>query len=141
MITKTVVLRCPPERAFALFTEEAGRWWPDARRHTDDASSDIRIEASGRFFERARGGTEVELGRVRTFVPPGRLVLDWFPGTGPASPTHVDVRFEPVTAGTLSTIVHGPGPGDAEPFERNAAAYGRSWDLVLAAIAQHLTMS
>jgi hypothetical protein len=65
MITRSVVLRCTPERAFALFTEHAGAWWPTERRHTQDASSEIRLEPHGRFFERASDGTEVELGVVR----------------------------------------------------------------------------
>jgi hypothetical protein len=30
MILKSVVLRCGAERAFELFTEHAGEWWPTA---------------------------------------------------------------------------------------------------------------
>lgn len=134
MITKSVVLRCGPERAFALFTEHAGDWWPTDRRHTKDASSTIRIEASGRFFERASDGTEVELGFVRTYVPASRLVLDWYPGTGHENPTQVEVSFDRIDAGTRVTITHGPGTAGVELFDRNALQYGRSWNLVLASL-------
>ena len=132
MITKSVVLRCDPERAFSLFTEHAGQWWPADRRHTGDATSTIRIEATGRFFERANDGTEVELGAVRLFAKASRLVLDWYPGTGPANATRVDVRFEAVEHGTLVSVTHDAGAATAETFARNAAAYSRSWDSVLA---------
>ena len=64
MIVKSVVLNCSVERAFALFTQRAGEWWPANRRHTKDTSSTIHVEATGRFFERATDGTEVELGRL-----------------------------------------------------------------------------
>jgi uncharacterized protein YndB with AHSA1/START domain len=136
MIRKTVVLPCGPDRAFALFTERAGHWWPAERRHTEDPSSTILMEASGRFFERASDGTEVDLGVVRRFEPASRLSLDWFPGTGRDNPTQVEVRFEAVAGGTRVTVEHGPGAAGAEAFERSAGGYARSWDLVLAALSR-----
>jgi hypothetical protein len=125
-------MRCDPARAFALFTENAGEWWPADRRHTDDVESTIRMEASGRFFERASDGTEIELGVVRVFEPAARLVLDCYLGTGPANATRVDVRFDADEHGTRVSVSHDAGAATAEVFARNAAAYSRSWDSVLA---------
>ena len=135
MIVKSVVLACDPGRAFALFTEHAGQWWPAARRHTRDAHSTIHMEPAGRFFERSNDGTEVELGAVLHFEAASRLLLDWYPGTGQQNPTRVEVWFEAVDGGTLVTVHHGPGAAGAVAFERNAPAYDRSWDAVLAALA------
>ena len=135
MITKTVMLACQPERAFILFTEQAGLWWPAERRHSKDPSSEIRIEAAGRFFERSSAGVEVELGAVLIFDPARRLLLDWYPGTGPAKPTQVDITFEAVDAGTRVTVRHNAGAAGQEAFARNAPAYARSWELVLNAFA------
>lgn len=137
MIVKSVFLRCDPGRAFALFTEHAGLWWPAQRRHTGDAASIIRMEAGGRFFERASDGTEVELGVVRLYEPADRLLLDWYPGTGRANPTQVSVTFEAIDEGTRVTVRHGPGQAGADLFGRNAPAYVLSWDLVLGALASH----
>lgn len=139
MIEKTVVLRCAPARAFRLFTERAGDWWPADRRHTKDVESVIQIEPvdrGGRFFERSRDGREVELGKVRVFEPPVRLLLDWYPGTSAAAPTEVEVRFAAVPEGTRVTVLHREGPTSAELYKQRAAAYDRSWDLVLAALAE-----
>ena len=133
MIRAHVLLRCSAARAFSLFTEQAGAWWPVDRRHTKDAASSIHIEPAGRFFERASTGAEVELGRVRVFSPGERLVLDWFPGTGPEYPTEVEVRFETTDGGTRVTVTHRPGAAGEERFNARAAAYERSWELVLAA--------
>ena len=135
MIVKSVVLACDPGRAFALFTEQAGLWWPAARRHSKDANSTIRMEASGRFFERSNDGTEVELGVVRRFETAGRLLLDWYPGTGPENPTQVEITFGAVDGGTRVTVHHNPGSAGSDAFGRNAPAYDRSWDAVLAALA------
>lgn len=138
MIVKSVDLRCSRERAFALFTERAGEWWPAGRRHTDDERSTIRIEPSGRFFERASDGTEVDLGVVRQFEPPARLLLDWYPGTGSESATEVDIRFDAVEGGTRVTVRHDIGAASPDAFSRNAPAYDRSWDAVFAALTEAL---
>lgn len=138
MIVKTVILSCAPERAFALFTEEAGLWWPAARRHSRDANSIIRMEAGGRFFERPSDGHEVELGVVRQFEPARRVLLDWYPGTGPDAPTQVEITFEAVDSGTRVTVRHDRGAADLTVFEGNAPAYTRSWALVLAALAESI---
>ena len=134
MIHKTVVLRCAAPRAFELFTERAGEWWPPDRRHTGDPASAIVVEAGGRFYERAPGGREVELGVVRVFEPCARLVLDWYPGTGKAQPTHVEVRFEPEGESTRVTVEHRAGPFSEEVYPTRMGAYDASWTRVLAAL-------
>ncbi len=141
MIVKQVLLACNPQRAFALFTEQAGLWWPAGRRHTADAQSAIRIESGGRFFERAADGSEVELGVVRHFEAPRRLRLDWYPGTGQAHPTQVDITFEEVDGGTRVTVQHGPADATGAAFDRSAPAFARSWDLVLAALANQARLN
>jgi uncharacterized protein YndB with AHSA1/START domain len=137
MIVKSVVLACDPGRAFALFTEQAGLWWPAARRHSKDANSTIRMEACGRFFERSSDGTEVELGVVRHFEPPRRLLLDWYPGTGPEHPTQVEITFAAEAGGTRVTVRHMQGSADSAVFARSATAYDRSWDQVMTAVASN----
>jgi uncharacterized protein YndB with AHSA1/START domain len=138
MIEKSVVLRCPPARAFTLFTERAGDWWPADRRHTKDPSSTITIEPlarGGRFYERAGEGTEVELGKVRVYDPPTRLLLDWYPGTSAAAPTVVEVHFEPTSDGTRVTVQHREGPASAELYRERVPRYVSSWDKVFEAWA------
>jgi uncharacterized protein YndB with AHSA1/START domain len=135
VIEKTLLLRCRPARAFELLTEEAGAWWPPDRRHTKDPNSVIKIERGGRFYERSSDGTEVELGVVREFSPPHRLVLDWYPGTGPNEPTHVEIVLWAEGAGTRVQLTHKAGPRSAESYVKKAAAYERSWNLVFEAWA------
>ena len=135
MITKSVLLACGLDRAFELFTEHASEWWPVSRRHTPDPSSSIQVLASGRFFERASDGAEVELGRVRTWEPPRRLVLDFYVGTDADHPTEVVVSFAPEGDVTRVTVEHRPKPESLEPYSRRAPAFERSWSLLLESLA------
>jgi uncharacterized protein YndB with AHSA1/START domain len=136
VIERSVVLACAPERAFALFTERASDWWPELLRHTGDARSQIGLLASGRFWERASDGREVELGRVTAWEPPSRLELDFYPGTGPEAPTAVVVRFAPQGDGTLVAVEHRPKAGSGALWAAGAPRFEHSWELVLAALEQ-----
>lgn len=138
-LTKSVVLPCGIERAFALFTEHASEWWPADRRHTGDAASAISMVPSGRFFERGRDGTEIELGRVREWQPLARIVLDWYPGTDAEHPTAVTITFAPEADGTRITIVHTATPASADLWTQRAPRYAASWDRVLAALEASVT--
>ena len=113
MIRRSIHLPLSPERAFKLFTERAGEWWPEGRRHTSDPGSQILIEPGGRFVERARSGHEVPMGRVLEWAPPSRLLLAFYPGTGPEMPTEVTVRFVAVQGGTELVIEHRPTAASA----------------------------
>lgn len=96
----------------------------------------MQLLASGRFFERARDGREVELGRVRAWEPPSRLLLDFYPGTDADHPTEVEVRFalEGEAPATRVTILHRPTPASEALFQASAPRYVASWDRVLSAL-------
>jgi DNA-binding transcriptional ArsR family regulator len=87
------------------------------------------------FWEVALSRLE-ELGVVRAFEPARRLMLDWYPGTGPQNPTQVEVRFEAIDTGTRITVIHGPGRAGDEVFGDRVAAYVLSWALVFSALAE-----
>jgi hypothetical protein len=41
MIRKSILLRCPPEEAFQLFTERISEWWPKTHRLTKDLQGEL----------------------------------------------------------------------------------------------------
>ncbi len=95
----------------------------------------MMLLATGRFFERARDGREIELGKVRAWEPPSRLLLDFYPGTGADHPTEVEVRFDAAdAAATRVTILHRATPASEKLFEASAPRYVASWDIVLAGL-------
>ena len=63
--------------------------------------------ADGRLVERLSNGKVFEIGRVRAWEPPKRLVFGWRQATfGPGQATEVEVRFEPVGEETRVTVEH-----------------------------------
>ena len=136
MIVKSVMLPLPPVAAFALFTQRIGEWWPADRRHTQDPASEIFLLESGRFYERAHDGREVELGHVRSWELPKRILLDFFIATGPEKPTEVEIAFAAQGGGTQVTVTHRPKPASASLWTERAPRYERSWDVTLAALSR-----
>jgi uncharacterized protein YndB with AHSA1/START domain len=135
VIERSVVLPCGQVAAFALFTERASDWWPPGRRHTGDDESAVLLTPGGRFWERARDGREVELGRVLEWESPARLVLDFFPGTDADHPTRVVITFEPAADGTVVRVQHRPTPAsDGALWLERSPAFARSWSTVLEAL-------
>jgi hypothetical protein len=135
MMVKSVILPLAPAAAFDLFTRRIGEWWPPGRRHTQNPSSEIFLLETGRFFERAPDGREVELGWVRYWDAPKRIVLDFFVATGPERPTEVEIAFAAHSAGAEVTVVHRPKPSSEALWAERAPRYERAWLDVLAALS------
>ncbi|HEY1908237.1 MAG TPA: SRPBCC domain-containing protein [Myxococcaceae bacterium] len=136
MITRSVVLPLDPGAAFTLFTARIGEWWPPDRRHTKDPASQIFLLPTGRFYEQARTGEEVDLGRVRSWEPPRRIVLDFFIATGPDRPTEVEITFVARGTSTEVVVAHRPTADSAALWVERAPKYERSWEVVLNALAR-----
>jgi uncharacterized protein YndB with AHSA1/START domain len=74
-----VTVDVAPERAFALFTEGMGRWWPREFSWSQDRLEEIGIEAreGGFAYERGPHGFTIHWGRVLTCEVPQRIVFTW----------------------------------------------------------------
>jgi uncharacterized protein YndB with AHSA1/START domain len=99
-VEQTIVVDAPPERAFAVFTEGLGTWWPldgYSIGSKPAASAVIEPRVGGRWFERAADGTECPWGHVLAWDPPRRLVLTWEISCDyqpdPSVASEVEVRF------------------------------------------------
>jgi uncharacterized protein YndB with AHSA1/START domain len=89
---------------------------------------------SGRFYERARDGHEVELGCVRAWERPNRILLDFFIATGPEKPTEVEITFAAEDGGTRVSVTHRAKPASEGLWEERAPRYAASWEVVLDAL-------
>ena len=94
-------IAAPPDRVFEAFTAEIGQWWrpnglfPSSRR------------PAGRMAMEPGVGGRVEIGRIRVWEPPDRLVFTWRPTSfGPDQETEVHVGFEPVAEGSRVVVEH-----------------------------------
>jgi uncharacterized protein YndB with AHSA1/START domain len=107
-----VALRVPatPAQAFAAFVEEIGAWWrPNALFETTPRPGVLSFEPGpdGRLIETRAGGKVFEIGKVRAWEPPHRLVFSWRQASFPPDlQTEVEVCFEAVADETRVSIEH-----------------------------------
>lgn len=104
-------VKATPERAFAAFTAEIGRWW----RHNGlfqfsrGRSGVLSFEpgAGGRLLETYADGSVFVIGEVRVWEPARRLVVAWrHESFAPDQSTELHVRFEPAEGQTRVTVEH-----------------------------------
>ena len=104
-------VKATPERAFAAFVDEIGAWWrPNGLfQTTPRAPGVLAFEPGegGRLTEILANGKVFEIGRIRAWEPPSRLVFSWrqanFP---PELHTEVEVLFEAVGEETRVSVEH-----------------------------------
>ncbi len=132
-IRKTITVEAPPERAFAVFTEEMGSWWPLETHSIGSAKAQTAIvepRAGGRWFERGVDGSECDWGTVIAYEPPARLLLNWQLGTDwrydPEINTEVEVRF--IAEGQTRTRVEFEHRGLVEAYGDKAEQMHASFD-------------
>ena len=96
---------CPPDHAFAVWTQQATRWWPVSHTVTAEPGLAVTFEPrlGGRIFERAPSGREVDWGEITAWDPPRRLAYTWFIRTDRADATDVEITF--TAAGPSATRV------------------------------------
>jgi uncharacterized protein YndB with AHSA1/START domain len=128
-IVKTVEVPLDRERAFSLFTNGIGTWWPLEPHSVGGATSrGVTLGPDG-AVETLADGTTTVWGEIVEWEPPSHVVLTWHPGTeaGPDQ-TQVAVSFEATSSGTRVRLEH-------SGWERVGAAgrtsYDTGWDLVL----------
>jgi uncharacterized protein YndB with AHSA1/START domain len=131
-VIKTVTVRAPPQRAFALFADIA-RWWPLTRVHTgpDPTGCAIEPRVGGRVFERAVDGRETPWGTVIAYDPPHRLAFSWIVGdVPPEQAQRVDISFTPEGSGTRVELTHSGWEKLGQAGAARRERYDRGWVLV-----------
>ena len=104
-------ISAPAERTFAAFTGEIGLWWrPNGLfQFTDRDGGRLAFEPDPpeRLVEIGADGERFEIGPVRVWDPPLRLVFGWRQaGFAEDQSTEVSVRFDAVESGTRVTVEH-----------------------------------
>lgn len=103
-------VKATPERAFTAFVEEIGAWWrPSPLFQTTPRAGRLSFEAGegGRLIETRDGGKVFEIGRIRAWEPPRRLVFSWRQANFPPDlHTEVEVNFEAIGDETRVSVEH-----------------------------------
>jgi uncharacterized protein YndB with AHSA1/START domain len=79
VVKRTIRVEVPLEKAFLVFTEKKGAWWPAAHHIGAEPFADVVVEprVGGRWYERDSNGTECDWGRVLVWEPPRKVVVSW----------------------------------------------------------------
>jgi uncharacterized protein YndB with AHSA1/START domain len=104
----------PPDRAFAVFTQEIAAWWRPSPLFavTPRSTGVMAIEppgdgGPGRIVERLANGKVFVIGEITSWEPGRRLAFGWRQASfAPDQHTRVEVCFEAVDDGTRVTVEH-----------------------------------
>ena len=121
-VKKRIRVEVPQARAFDVFTNRIGAWWPRRASIGSAKLKTVTIEPreGGAWFEEGEDGSRATVGRVTIWDPPARLVVSW----------DVNHRWKPDT--TVSSEVEvvftpdGPGATIVELEHRNFEALGQA---------------
>jgi uncharacterized protein YndB with AHSA1/START domain len=140
-VRKSVVVACPVERAFEVFTREVGSWWP-THTHSIGAEKITEIvfeeQLGGRIYETHADGGEGEWGRVLLWEPPSRFAMSWHPGHDAARAMRLEVSFAAEGEGTRVDLEHTGWELLADEAAGAVSAYDEGWDYVLGYYTRNL---
>ena len=137
-VRQSVLVDCPIDLAFELFTEQVAEWWPLAAHSVSgDHAADCVIEpwAGGRVYERTRSGDEHDWGTVKTWDPPKRFSLTWNPD-GCGNDQTVDINFSVEADGTRVTLIHAGWAGAGVQVCAQHTNAAEQWIIVLECFAR-----
>jgi uncharacterized protein YndB with AHSA1/START domain len=136
-VTAGVTVELPRARAFDLFTQGMGSWWPREFSWARQSLERIGVEPrdGGLAYEIGPHGFLVNWGRITTWEPPDRFVLAWqiapdrSPQPDPSQASEVEVRFSDSGGGATRVEVehrcwdrHGEGAREyRDGFEQAGA--------------------
>jgi len=123
--TETMV-EAPIERAFSVFTEGIGTWWPPEHHILEAELAEMVFEPreGGHVYDRGVDGSECRWARVLAYEPPHRVVFSWDIGTSwqietdPEKTSEVEVRF----------TAEGPDRTHVTLEHRNLDRHGEGWE-------------
>ena len=125
-VQSEIVVEAPLERAFAVFTEDIGSWWPPENHILDAELAEMVFEprVGGHVYDRGVDGSECRWARVLAYEPPNRVLISWdiTPQwqleTDSSRASEIEVRFVP----------EAPERTRVELEHRNLERHGEGWE-------------
>jgi uncharacterized protein YndB with AHSA1/START domain len=126
VVRSSIVVDVPVDRAFTVFTEDIGSWWPPDHHILDGELAEMVFEprVGGHVYDRATDGGECRWARVLAYEPPHRIViswdisLQWQREVDPDRTSEVEVRF----------TADGPERTVVALEHRNLDRHGDGWE-------------
>jgi uncharacterized protein YndB with AHSA1/START domain len=125
-VQTSIVVEAPIERAFSVFTEGMGTWWPPEHHILEGDLGEMVFEPreGGHVYDRGVDGSECRWARVLAYEPPNRIVISWDISpqwqleADPEKTSEVEVRFAAEASGRTRV----------ELEHRNLERHGEGWE-------------
>ena len=125
-VRTSITVEAPIERAFNLFTDGIGTWWPPEHHILQGELAEMVFEPykGGHVYDRGVDGSECRWARVLAYERPSRVViswdinLDWQIESDAQKTSEVEVRFTD----------EGPDRTHVELEHRNLDRHGNGWE-------------
>jgi Activator of Hsp90 ATPase homolog 1-like protein len=138
-VQKSIVVSCPVEVAFRVFTEKMADWWP-FEGHSVFEGEGVRVvfegRVGGRVYEVSRAGEEGLWGTLTAWDPPHGFAMTWHPGNEEGTASDLTVRFSPEGDGTRLDLDHTGFERRGEDAREIRDSYDGGWDVVLGRFAE-----
>ena len=152
VVSKSVRVNAPIERAFSVFVEQMETWWPATHHIGKTPFEAIFVEprVGGRWYERDVEGKHSDWGTVLAWDPPHLVTFSWHVGPGHDSPdwvcdpdmakaSEVQIRFTAETPGvTLVELEHSKLERHGDGYQQLRAIFDGpgAWEGILAYYAK-----
>jgi uncharacterized protein YndB with AHSA1/START domain len=131
-VRSSIVVDAPIERAFNVFTEEIGSWWPPEHHILQAELAEMVFEPreGGHVYDRSVDGSECRWARVLAYEPPDRVLISWDINlqwqieADPNKTSEVEVRFFP----------EAPHRTRVELEHRHIERHGEGWEQMHGAV-------
>jgi uncharacterized protein YndB with AHSA1/START domain len=122
----SIVVDAPLERAFSVFTEGIGTWFPSEYNLLDTEIAERVFEphVGGHVYDRGQDGKECHWARVLAYDAPNRVVISWDISPqwqiemDPEKTSEIEIRF----------IAEAPERTRVELEHRNLDRHGDGWE-------------
>ncbi len=130
--------KVPPERLFRALTDaaEIGRWWGGAKALPNVLWVGVPVRGTGWRAEGSRRAGRAVFTIFGDFLDvdaPRRIEATWHGSWDALAMTRISLRFEPVTDGSVLTLMHQGFMGRPQ----NCRRQGRIWSLALRWLKAH----
>ncbi len=137
-IIKTIEVPCSQEKAFGVFVNEMGSWWPLDKRSMSMISGgkpakSLRIDPKegGKIVEIGHDDTEHLWGTIRSYDPHDLLTMDFHMGLPAENASLVEVRFTALgNERTRVELTHSNWEAFGEMAEMMRGGYGSGWVII-----------
>ncbi len=131
-VQTSITVNAPIERAFKVFTEGIGTWWPPTRHLLEAELAEMVFDPTvgGNIYDRGVDGSECRWARVLVYEPPNRVVFSWDINTA----WEIESDHEKTSEVEVRFAAEGPDRTLVELEHRNLDRHGKGWETMRDAV-------